>query len=252
MKTLTRIFLFLIWIGTVGQSATRSDINTIEAAEKIRYLSQKIAKDYLHLYSRPQRTDLKETLENMIKELGKNFDVIADSTRDNDTKDLLQYLRYNKKNIEELLSKNPTKERSQKMLDYSEILLEGADSIAREHSYQFNREERMLMNIKKDEYLLQRLGKFYMASHLGTLSNVNQKKMKESEAALRKGLDIIQYYPYPDTLKKQKKELDLFWKSSHYILSHVYDMYVPNIIATTSDYFEMLLNDLARYHSKSQ
>ena len=252
MKTPARIFLFLLLIGTTGQSATRSDINTIEAAEKIRYLSQKIAKDYLYLYSRPQRTDLKRALHNMTDELGQNFRVIADSTRDSATKDLLQYLNYNKDNIEDLLTKKVTKEGSQKMLDYSEILLEGADSIAREHRYKFNQEEEMLMNIKKDQYLIQRLGKFYMASYLGALSQTNRQKMTESEHALKKGLDIIQNYPYPPTLIQQKKDLKLFWKSSNHILSHAYDMFIPNLVTTAGDYFEKLLSELALYHSKSQ
>jgi len=252
MKTSARIFLLLLMIGTVGQSATRSDINTIEAAEKIRYLSQKIAKDYLYLYSRPQRTDLKSDLRNMVDELGHSFNVIADSTRDNATKDLLQYLNYNKENIKDLLAKNVTKEGSQKMLDYSEILLEGADSISREHRYAFNREEEMLMNIKKDQYLVQRLGKFYMASRLGALSQTNRRKMKESENALKEGLSIIQDYPYPPELVQQKKDLNLFWKSSHHFLSHAYDMFIPNLVTTTSDYFEEILSKLALYHSKSQ
>ena len=252
MKTPARIFLLLLLIGTVGQSATRSDINTIEAAEKIRYLSQKIAKDYLYLYSRPQRTDLKRALHTMTNELGENFHIIADSTRDDDTKDILQFLNYNKDNIEDLLTKKVTKEGSQKMMDYSEILLEGADSIAREHRYEFNREEKMLMNIKKDEYLVQRLGKFYMATYLGALSQTNQRKIKESENALKKGLSIIQNYPYPPALAHHKKDLNLFWKSTHHILSHAYDMFVPNIVTTTSDYFEKLLSELALYHSKSQ
>jgi len=252
MKTAIRIVLFLAIAATVGESATRSDINTIEAAENIRYLSQKIAKNYLYLYSRPQRTDLKQHIRNMAKDLGQNFAIIASSTRDNDTKDLLQYLEYNQANIMKLLDQNVTREGSFQMLDYSEILLEGAESISHEHRYPFNPEETMLMNIKRYEYLTERLGKFYMASSLGALSRSNRKKMEESEKALNEGLSVIQAYQYPEELEKEKSSLKHFWKSSHYFLTHTYDMFIPSLIIETSAYFEKILSHLALYHSKNQ
>jgi len=252
MTTFSRLLLLIIVWTTLGQSATRSDINVIEAAEHIRYLSQKIAKDYLYLFSRPQRIEIRQEIQGMIDELGKNFTIIASSTKDSNTKDLLKYLEYNKVNLEELLAKKVTKERSLQMLDYSEILLEGAESIAHEHRYPFNAEESMLMGIKKDEYLLERLSKFYMASSLGALSPTNRKKMDASTQALKEGLKTIQEYQYPPYLQKKKKELTLFWESSHYILAHAYDMFVPNLVNITSTYFEQMLTQFSLYHSKSQ
>ena len=43
-------------------SATRGDIKVIEASENIRYLSQKIIKDYLLFYKNPEKTELKNNL----------------------------------------------------------------------------------------------------------------------------------------------------------------------------------------------
>jgi uncharacterized protein YsxB (DUF464 family) len=238
---------------TLGLSAaTRSDVNTIEAAEHIRYLSQKIARDYLYLYSRPQRNSLRTQLHTMIEELKTHFATIDASTQDNDTKDLLKYLEYNTQSMRELLTENITKEQARQMLDYSEILLEGADSIAREHRYPFNAEETMLMNIKKYEYLIERLGKFYMASQLGALSQSNRKKMKQSIEALTQGLETIRAYRYPETLEKQKRHLDLFWKADRHFLRRAYDMFVPTIVVTTNDAFERILGQFALYHSKRQ
>jgi hypothetical protein len=243
--------LMLVFAGGLF-AATRSDINTIEAAENIRYLSQKIAKNYLHLYSRPKRVDIKRDLNRLVEELGKNFTVIASSTRDDSTKDLLKYLEYNQENIRNLLKKDISKEGSVQILDYSEILLEGAESIVHEHQYPFNAEETMLMNIKRYEYLVERLGKFYMASSLGPLSQSNRAKMMESRQALEKGLETIYAYRYPDDLERQKKALKMFWNSSTQVLTHAYDMFVPNLVNITGDYFEQLLKQFALYHSKSQ
>jgi hypothetical protein len=150
------------------------------------------------------------------------------------------------------LEEKVTKHGALKMLDYSEIFLEGADSITKEHSYPFNKEETMLMNIKKYEYLIERLGKFYMASSLGVLSQANRTKMNETAKALEAGIKKIQAYPYPKDLQKQKKDLRLFLGTGRYILAHTYDMFVPNILETASSYLEHLLSGYALYHSKSQ
>ncbi len=245
------LMLLSVWT-IMGYAATRSDVNVIEAAENIRYLSQKIAKDYLHLYSRPKRIEIKKTLQSMMENLGENFSTIAASTKESDTKDLLKYLEYNRGNMEELLTKPISKKSSLQILDYSEVLLEGAESIAQEHHYQFNKEEAMLMNIKRYEYLVERIGKFYMASSLGALSQDNRQKLNASKKALAKGLLTIQAYHYPNALNQQKKALQTFWDSSSYLLAHTYDMFVPNLISITGDYFEQLLTQFALYHSKSQ
>jgi uncharacterized protein YsxB (DUF464 family) len=245
------VLLGVVW--TLGVSAaTRSDVNTIEAAEHIRYLSQKIARDYLYLYSRPQRNSLRIGLHKMIQELKTHFATIDASTQDNDTKDLLKYLGYNTQNMRNLLDKHVTKDQARQMLDYSEILLEGADSIARAHRYPFSAEETMLMNIKKYEYLIERLGKFYMASQLGALSTTNRKKMNESIQALTKGLRTIRTYRYPDALERQKKHLEMFWNADQHFLKHAYDMFVPSIVVTTNEQFEQILKQFALHHSKRQ
>jgi len=252
MTPLLRIILLLSIAFSAGQAATRSDINTIEAAERIRYLSQKIAKDYLYLYCRPKRTDIYREITSMVDELSSHFVAIASSTKEGDTRDLLKFLEYSKENMKELLKKKISKEGSLQMLDYSEILLEGAQSLARMHRYPFNAEERMLMTIKKDEYLVERLGKFYMATSLGALSQSNQEKMRASTRALQEGLKSIRDYRYPPALQKQKKDLFHFWDSSQTILDHAYDMFTPNLVHIISSYFEQRLAQYALYHSKSQ
>ncbi len=252
MRTATRAVLLSLLLCGIGQAATRSDINTIEAAEKIRYLSQKIAKSYLYLYSRPQHVEIKKELYTLVDDLGNNFSIISSSANDNNTKDLLKYLEYNKDNIVTLLSKKVSKKNASLMLDYSEILLEGGNSIAHAHSYKFNNEETMLMNIKKYEYLAERLGKFYMASSIGALSQSNRKKMDESKKMLDTGLRTIMKYKYPAKLEGDKEKLNLFWDTNKHILAHAYDIYIPNLMNTSNGYFEQLLTKFALYHSKRQ
>jgi len=252
MHAFVRLMIIVLAFTSILSAATRSDVNTIEAAENIRYLSQKIARDYLYLYSRPERSELKQTLRAMTKTLKENLTVIASSTQDSDTKDLLKYLAYNTEEMEKLFTDRVTAEQARNMLDYSEVFLEAAESIAREHSYPFNAEEKMLMNIKKYEYLIVRLGKFYMASHLNLLSQTNRHKMEKSIQSLAKGLQKIHAYRYPDELEKNKKDLNLFWQADQHYLSRTEKMFIPNIVVLTNDRFETILGLFALYHSKQQ
>jgi len=252
MTPIIRIAFLLLLALVSAQATTRSDINTIEAAERIRYLSQRIAKDFLYLYARPKRSDIRMELDTLVDELSINFTTIASSTKNDQTQDLLKFLEYSQENIKELLKKKTDKDGVLQMLDYSETLLEGSRSLFEMHRYPFNKEETMLIGIKRDEYLAESLGKFYMASHLGTLTESNKAKMKASAQKLQEGVEAIRKYPYPDLLQKTKGDLSLFLNASTYTMEHARDIFVPNLMDIASNYFEELLSQYALYHSKSQ
>lgn len=252
MSLMTRVILGVSLLLSVGFSATRSDINTIESAERTRYLSQKIAKDYLYLYARPKLTHLKTGLEHTLDELSDTFTAIASSTRDSDSKDLLKYLKYTHENIRKLLTEKPSRRTALSMLAYSEILLEGAEFILKEHQYTFAPNEAMLMGIKKDEYLIERLTKYYMLTHLGKIDPEIHKKMLRTSKELSQGFGTILSYQYPPELQKLKKDLSLFWNASGYMLAHASDIFAPSLVDITSSHFEQLMVQFSLYHSKSQ
>ena len=81
-------------------AATRGDIKVIEASENIRYLSQKMVKDYLFFYKNPEKTGLKKSLDQTLDQLNDDFRIIATTTKDGDTKDILEFLAYSKDQIE--------------------------------------------------------------------------------------------------------------------------------------------------------
>ena len=47
----------------LSEAATRGDVKVIEASENIRYLSQKIVKDYLFYYKHPDQTETQKKLK---------------------------------------------------------------------------------------------------------------------------------------------------------------------------------------------
>ncbi|SFV55282.1 Nitric oxide-responding transcriptional regulator Dnr (Crp/Fnr family) [hydrothermal vent metagenome] len=233
-------------------AATRGDVKIIESSENIRYLSQKVAKDYLYYYRYPEDHLIREKLDNALGKLGSDFRVIATTTKDKDTKDILEFLAYSKEQIAQIFETAPNEEKAALMLDYSETLLEGADSIAAAHKYDFSKEEAMLMSAKKIEYLLQRVMKYYMAVHVGFETPTNKEQMQNAVKMLEKNLARIDAYAYPETMKQVKVTLLDSWKKNKYYLDRSDMLFIPGLMFLSGTYLESVVAQIALYHSKNQ
>ncbi len=252
MKSLFAILL-LVLMGSNLYGATRAEVNVLEATETIRYLSQKITKNYFYLYANPKKTAISSQIKSDISRMVESIRNISMTTNDEYTKNVLEFLTYSKDQIEDLIVKKPTKERAALMLDYSETLLEGANSIAKEHSYKFTESEKMLMTGKSIEYLLERAVKYYMALSIGLSSDVNKKQMSLSIDELSKKIKIIDDYPkYPQSLISNKTKLMTSWKILKEIFEKRKKLTLTNIINLTTSEMEDLTQKFILYHRKNQ
>jgi len=233
-------------------TATRSDIRVIEASEDIVYISQKMVKDYLFLFVNPKNISIKNGLEDSLLKLNDNLKIIARTTKNSDTKDLLEYLAYSKDEIAEILNQKMGEEQNSLMLDYSETLLEGANSMVNAHQYDFTEEEKMLMITKKIEYLLSRITKYYMAKNLGFNSVENNEQMKSSIISLEENIAKINLYDYPKDIEVLRFEMNKSWKSNKVFFTKTEALFIPNLMISAIDHLENIVAKLALYHSKNQ
>jgi len=232
--------------------ATRGDVKIIEASENIRYLSQKIVKDYLFFYKNPTKTAIKNKLNSALGKLSSDFRIIATTTKDTDTKDILEFLAYSKDQIEEIFTQEPDEEKTALMLDYSETLLEGADSIAFAHKYDFSSEEKMLMVTKKIEYLLERISKYYMAIHAGFNTSTNQEQLNVAMVQLEENIQKINVYRYPKEMLKHKEDFIYAWRSSQGYFDVSKQLFIPSLMSLSVENIENIVDKLAIYHSQNQ
>ena len=245
--------LTLISLLTISSfSSSRSDVQIIEATENIRYWGQKISKEYLYLYYNPKKTEVKMELFNDLEMLELSIKNIAMSTKSIESKNILDFLIYNENEIKELLDKKVDKERSILMLDYSESFLEGANSIASLHKYEFSDEEKMLMTMKKFEYLLERVSKYYIASYLNLDSFNNFELMTNAISKVDVILKDINLYTYPEELKKTRKKLNISWKTHKDFLYKSQKLFVPNLLEASTKNIETVITTMALYHKKNQ
>ena len=252
MKKLFHIFLLSFAATLLSQAATRGDIKVIEASENIRYLSQKLVKEYLFFYKHPDKVEVKNQLEKLLLKLNDDFRIIATTTKDSDTKDILEFLAYSKDQIAEIFNEKPNEETAALMLDYSETLLEGADSIASAHKYDFSEEEKMLIITKKMEYLLERITKYYMALNVGFNNTTNNESMQVSIDKLEENIKKINLYKYPSAQVGVQVKMNISWEANKVFLSKSKELFIPKLMFTSIDYIEDLVSQLALYHSKNQ
>ncbi len=252
MKTLFRISFLLLGIVIFAEAATRGDVKVIEASENIRYLSQKIVKDYLFLYKNPEQRDVKNRLKKELNMLSSDLRVIATTTKDSDTKDILEFLAYSKDQIEEIFNEKPDEEKAALMLDYSETLLEGADSIARAHKYDFSNEEKMLMATKKIEYLLERVTKYYMALNTGFDNTTNKEQLNKAMIQIEENLLKLSIYNYPKEIKSIQQELDTSWTPTRKFFNQSNTLFIPKLMLISVSNLENIVSQLTLYHSKNQ
>jgi len=251
-KNLFHIFFLFIVMTFSSHAATRGDVKVIEASENIRYLSQKLVKEYLFFYKYPQEIEVKNELDNILLKLNDDLRVIAMTTKDSDTKDVLEFLAYSKDQILEIFDEKPSKEKAALMLDYSETLLEGADSIASAHNYDFSDEEKMLMVTKKMEYLLERISKYYMAINVGFSNITNKESMEKAIKKFEENMYMINAYTYPEKQIKEQVKMNHSWESNKTFFSKSEAFFIPTLMFMSVNYLEETLLNISLYHSKNQ
>jgi hypothetical protein len=252
MKRIALALLLLMGALMPLSAATRTDVNVLEATENIRYLSQEITKSYLYLFANPKKHEVATQIQKMLNELVENIRTISISTSDEDTRNILEFLIYSKDQIEELVHEKPDKEKAALMLDYSETLLEGANSIAKAHSYAFSESEKMLMKGKRIEYLLERSVKYYIALGVGLGTEINRQQMKRSIEMLEENVKDLEAYPYPPEMKKNQTGLRASWEVTKSFFAREGKIFISNLMLLSSNEMEAVTRQFVLYHRKAK
>ncbi len=230
---------------------TRGNVKIIEATEKIRYISQEMAKEYLFLFKTPRPDETKVRLKQSLIALADNLRIIATTTKDEDTKDILEFLAYSKDQIAQIVSEKVSEERAALMLDYSETLLEGADSIAQAHAYAFSKEEHMLIVTKKMEYLIERMMKYYIALHVGFDNPTNNEQMRMAMKKFDENMKLIESYAYPQEIIMVENEMIHAWQANKDFFNRSESLFIPKLMLLSTSSMELLTSKLALYHNQN-
>jgi len=254
MKRVLYLCITVLILNEEAFASTRGDVKILEATENIQYLSQKIATDYLFFYKNPENIILKNQLYKNINNLQfyiKEIRDIADSKKGIYTQSLLNYFDYRIEKIKQIPEEKVNIYNVELILKSSEVLLEGAKSIAKEHRYKFSKEEKMLMLSKEIIYLLKRVNKYYLASYIGLNSHTNYENMQKAIKDMDSRIKIMNSYNYPIKLENKLNEINEIWDKDKNFFYQVKELSIPYILSNSTEYMEDLLVDIEQYHKKN-
>ncbi len=242
---------FFLFTQQSNAVVSRNDVKLQEASEDIKFISQQMVKDYFYLSFNTQKKEIKENLNEGLLLLDSKLRLIATSTTNESTKKILTFLAYSRDQITETITMPYSVDNSAIILDYSEILLEGAEKIAEKHSYAFSEEEQMLINVKNMAYLLERMSKYYIVFQAGFKDHNNIKQLKDAITTFDLLLETVNSYDYSKDISKNLNNINDYWKvsKSHYLSLEKNN--IPNILYISVEYLEQNILKLELYHSKN-
>ena len=254
MRKLIAVALVVAGMGTL-HAATRGDVKVLEASDTIRFVSDKLAREYLLYTLFPYKRSLKTYMDVQLEELPKSFQDIAVATKDERTKGLLSFFTYQKARADEIVrSPSPTKELADEMLEMSRSFVEGSENIARYHTYDFSFEENMFMLTRSMQRHLASLSKYYAAHLLFPDDPDLAKRMEKARRLFDAELKTINEYRYKDEkMTRTRDRLNAIWKSTQPYWEKADDKTaMPMVLSLATDQMIDLLDKLGVYHSKNQ
>jgi len=218
LKRVVALFLFLLSLHLHAQPVT------IQAAEDIKYLSQKMANDYLFLFYKPDHFKYLPMLKKSLQQLETDLRTIAKDTQSEDIHAILDYLSYTKDEIADLLEDDISEENAQKILDFSNTLVEGVDNIL----------ESLQQRLFKYElkYNLMKLSKLYMAVHLKLEETDNTKALYDTIQTVER--------------KTQKVDRDLYvsWHTYKRLFNPTPLYFIPHLMSIAVEDLEESVDKL--------
>jgi len=255
MNKLSKILIVFLSLVSVANSITRKDIKIIESAENIRYLSQELVKEYLLYYKYSNSINIIEKSSTLLDKLNNNLKIIAITTKDRDTKDILEFLAYSRDQIDDIIKEPTSKDNVLLMLDYGETFIEGANSITNKYKYDLSKEEEMLVLTKKTEFYINRATKYYIADNIGFNSETNRKNMQKTLINIAYNMKRINDYPYPYDLEIEVSKINLALSKIKPFLESTKEnnrVFIPVLILISTKYIDNIMSILSLYHTQNQ
>ncbi len=244
--------LAVLLCSPLSAASVRSQVSLLEASENIRLESQEIVKNYLYFYGNHNKIYEKKLAENGLSSLDKQFRLIAKSTKDEDSKDILAFLDYSKEKMQEVLDDPFSKDNPALMLDYSEILLEGAESISQNLNYKPTIEEMMLIKMKDISFLIERMTKYYMAILTEKDSTSYAEGLADSIKKMETDLISLNNYNYSADNMTHLTKLKSDWNALKKFFDNYQTLKLPSIVLLASNEVRDSALVLETYHSKNQ
>jgi len=244
MKKLIYALVACFVLGSSGLYANSQQMRI--QAETIKTISQEITKNYFYVQQGVQSSFAKKGLKKNILALDSSIKKLQKNAKNSETKRVIEFMFFGVDELKSTIRGKFSAENGGLILDYTEVLLEGSESILSKNN---KGRENMLDVVEEMEFLLERASKYYIAFRAGYTDEVNVKQAQDAVKKFDKLLVKVRKYSYPSTVAKGPvKKLLKYWPVSKNFYLGIKNSELPTIVFISTKHMKKALDKLVMYH----
>jgi predicted amino acid-binding ACT domain protein len=244
------IAFFCLFLAGISTAAVKQEVAKLEAAENIKDVSQEITKAYFYKHLEIRIVQAKRDIEEGLLRLDSAIKTLSKNVTDDEEQGVLAFVEYARDEMKVTLQQPYAEENGALMLDFSESLLEGATLIGEKHFTKGNAEAAGLLVVKRMEFLLERISKYYIAHKAGFKDYNNVVQLEQAVKEFEINLKKLNGYNYPVALQANTEKINKFWPIAKGFYLGIEKGALPIIVMSSTNNLERALHGLQAYHLK--
>ena len=238
----------LLFVGVEGLYASENKNDVLVDAETIKTLSQDIAKNYFYIAKDIQVSSAKKGLKKDILILDDTLKDLQEKSKDTKTERVVEFMFFSVDELKSTLKEEYNTENGGLVLDYTETLLEGSESIIK-HNH--GKDMTLLDELEEMEFLLERASKYYIAFAAGYTDESNLKQARLAVEKFDTLLAKINTQNFPSEIKNGPlKKLNKYWPVSKDFYLGVKQNELPTIVFISTKHMMKSLEKMIKYEEK--
>ena len=232
----------------LGNTYLVADEGVLLQAETIKTISQDLAKNYFYIEQGIQTSSAKKGLKANILALDESIRKLQLGAKREETKMIIEFMFFSVDELKSTMREPVSAENGGLVLDYTETLLEGSESIAKHNK---GKTESMLDIVEEMEFLIERASKYYIAFRAGYTDEINIRQAKMAVEKFDLLLKKVQAHTYPGPITNGPvKKLTKYWPVSKNFYLGIKKSELPTIVFISTKHMKKALDKLIVHHKK--
>lgn len=248
----TKLFytgIVCLFLGSTQGIAKDTTKNVLIHAETVKTISQGLAKNYFYIQQGIQASSAKKGLKKDILTLDDSIRKLQINAKKDD-KGIVEFMFFSVDELKSTIKEGFSAENGGLVLDYTETLLEGSESILK---HNVGKTRSMLQIVEEMDFLLERAAKYYIAFRAGYTDAINIKQAKNAVKNFETLLAKVQEHTYPGSITNGPvKKLLKYWPVSKNFYLGIKKSELPTIVFISTKHMKSALTQLIEYHKKNK
>ncbi len=237
--------LLSLSLASISIQAKETAKNALLEAQKIRTISQDIAKNYFYIEQGIQASSAKRGFKNDMLELNAILGKLKNDSKNPEVQGIVEFMGMSLEELTDLAKEKYNAENGGMVLDYTETLLEGSENIVNADK---SKVESQLDVVEEMEFLLERASKYYIAFRAGYTDDSNILQADRAVKQFGILLKRLQTFNYPDEIKNGPlKKLLKYWPVSKDFYLGIKKSDLPTIVFISTKHMKSALEKIAKY-----